>query len=170
MSANNIPKQKHPFDQDGKVLVNKEWYLALVSIVSSVNSSTLSQSSVADVSLLVQLDTQVDSDVDALRKKVSDLEKFVALLPDTQDPVITLVDEKGSGGTPGFAAGVDFTAGTSTTLTLSRGYKTAAALWVSFDGAVQGADQFSLIGKVLTFTSAIPVGTSKVFVKGLLQT
>nr|WKF58827.1 hypothetical protein HUO10_003328 [Paraburkholderia busanensis] len=77
-------------------------------------------------------------------------------------------DEKGSGGTYGFAAGVDFTAGTSTTLTLSQPYGSQANLIVAFDAAFQGADQFSLSGKTLTFTSAIPTGTSKVFVKGFL--
>jgi hypothetical protein len=77
-------------------------------------------------------------------------------------------DEKGSGGTPGFAAGVDFTAGTSTTLTLSQSYGWAANLIVTFDGAFQGPDQYSLNGKTLTFTSAIPNGTNKVFVKGFL--
>jgi hypothetical protein len=77
-------------------------------------------------------------------------------------------DEKGSGGTYGFAAGVDFTAGTSTTLTLSQPYGSQANLIVAFDAAWQGADQFSLSGKTLTFTSAIPTGTVKVFVKGYL--
>lgn len=78
-------------------------------------------------------------------------------------------DEKGSGGTYGFAAGTDFTAGTSTTLTLSQPYGSQANLIVAFDGAWQGADQFSLNDKTLTFTSPIPVGTSKVFVKGFLM-
>lgn len=83
-------------------------------------------------------------------------------------PVGAWYDEKGLGGTYGFAAGVDFTAGTSTTLTLSQPYGSQANLIVAFDGAWQGADQFSLSGKTLTFTSAIPVGTNKVFVKGFL--
>lgn len=78
-------------------------------------------------------------------------------------------DEKGSGGTYGFASGVDFTGGTTTTLTLSQAYGSQANLIVAFDGAYQGADQFSLSGKTLTFTSAIPSGTSKVYVKGFLM-
>lgn len=78
-------------------------------------------------------------------------------------------DEKGSGGTPGFAAGVDFTAGTTTSLTLSTNYGSQANLIVTFDGTWQGADQFSLSGKTLTFTAAIPVGTTKVFVKGFVS-
>lgn len=78
-------------------------------------------------------------------------------------------DEKGSGGTYGFAAGTDFTAGTTTTLTLSQPYGSQANLIVAFDGAWQGADQFSLSGKTLTFTSAIPSGTQKVYVKGFLM-
>lgn len=80
--------------------------------------------------------------------------------------ITSLVDEKGSGGTPGFAAGVDFVAGTTTSLTLTGTYATADDLWVAFDGAEQGADGYSLSGHTLTFTSAIPLGTSKVFVKG----
>lgn len=78
-------------------------------------------------------------------------------------------DEKGSGGTYGFAAGVDFTAGTTTSLTLSQPYGSQANLIIAFDGTWQGADQFSVSGKTLTFTSVIPVGVSKVYVKGFLM-
>lgn len=78
-------------------------------------------------------------------------------------------DEKGSGGTIGFAAGVDFTGGTSTTLTLSQPYGSAANLIVAFDAGFQGGDTFSLNGKTLTFTSAIPSGIQKVYVKGFLM-
>ena len=81
----------------------------------------------------------------------------------------TFTDEKGSGGTPGFASGVDFTAGTTTQLTLSKSYGSAANLFITFDGTWQGADQFALNGRILTFTSAIPVGTTKVFVKGFFS-
>ncbi|MCP3709728.1 hypothetical protein M3I54_22555 [Paraburkholderia sp. CNPSo 3274] len=97
-------------------------------------------------------------------------------IPDELEPMLRGLlapggwfDEKGSGGTYGFAAGVDFTAGTTTSLTLSQPYGYQANLIVAFDGAFQGADQFSLSGKTLTFTSAIPVGTTKVFVKGFLM-
>jgi|SRR5579863_986507 len=78
-------------------------------------------------------------------------------------------DEKGSGGTYGFAAGVDFTGGTTTSLTLSQGYGSAANLIVAFDAGWQGADQFSLSGRTLTFTSAIPSGIQKVYVKGFIM-
>jgi hypothetical protein len=78
-------------------------------------------------------------------------------------------DEKGSGGTIGFAAGVDFVGGTTTTLTLSQPYGSPANLIVSFDAGFQGGDTFSLIGKTLTFTSAIPSGIQKVYVKGFLM-
>lgn len=78
-------------------------------------------------------------------------------------------DEKGSGGTIGFAAGVDFTGGTTTMLTLSQPYGSQANLIVTFDGGFQGGDTFSLSGKTLTFTSAIPSGIQKVYVKGFLM-
>jgi len=80
-----------------------------------------------------------------------------------------MIDEKGSGGTPGFAANVDFTPGTTTVLTLSNNYGSSSNLWVTFDGAEQGADTFSLSGtnnETLTFNAPIPVGVEKVYVKG----
>lgn len=80
----------------------------------------------------------------------------------------SLTDEKGSGGQPGFVAGVDFVAGTTTTLTLSQAYGSASDLWVAFDAGEQGANTFTLSGKVLTFNAPIPAFTTAVFVKGAL--
>lgn len=77
-----------------------------------------------------------------------------------------MTNEEGSGGTPGFAANVDFTPGTTTSLTLSTNYGSAANLWVAFDSAEQGADSYSLNGTTLTFSAVIPVGVQKVYVKG----
>lgn len=80
-----------------------------------------------------------------------------------------MTDEKGSGGSVGFVNGVDFTAGTTTSLTLSSNYGSASNLWVEFDGVPQGGDTFSLGGtgnKTLTFNAPIPTGTNKVYVKG----
>jgi hypothetical protein len=82
--------------------------------------------------------------------------------------VSSLTDEKGSGGQPGFVAGVDFTAGTTTALTLSKSYGSAANLWVAFDGVEQGANTYTLSGTTLTFNAAIPAFTTNVFVKGAL--
>ena len=86
----------------------------------------------------------------------------------TGSAITTLTDEKGSGGQPGFVAGVDFTDGTSTSVTLSGVYASAADLWVSFDAAAQGANTYTYntVTKVLTFNAVIPVGTVNVFVKG----
>lgn len=190
-SKANLPVQKHPIDQEGKVFLNKEWYLAFVALVAQSNSSSSSGGSISDVQLIEAIDDFVGSDANVERSladvialiqalspqdstegliaRLRELEIKVALLPDYADPVLLFLDEKGSGGTPGFAAGVDFTAGTTSSLVLSRNYKTAAALWISFDATQQGPDQYTLSGKTLTFTSPIPVGTSKVFVKGFIQ-
>lgn len=83
-----------------------------------------------------------------------------------QIAVGNMTNENGIGGQPGFVNGVDFTAGTTTSLTLSQNYGSASNLWVSFDGVDQGADTYSLSGKTLTFNAPIPVGTNKVYVKG----
>lgn len=77
-----------------------------------------------------------------------------------------MTDEKGGDGNPGFKAGTDFTPGTTTSLTLSNNYGSAANIWVAFDAAEQGADSYSLSGTTLTFNAPIPNGTNKVFVKG----
>lgn len=76
----------------------------------------------------------------------------------------SLTDEKGSGGQPGFVAGVDFTSGVSTVLTLSKNYGSAANLWVAFDAGEQGANSYTLSGTTLTFNAPIIAGV--VFVKG----
>lgn len=64
-----------------------------------------------------------------------------------------------------FVGGVDFTAGVTTSLNLSRAPGNPANLEIFFDGAFQGPDQWSLSGAVVTFTSAIPAGISKVFAR-----
>lgn len=66
-----------------------------------------------------------------------------------------------------FSSGPGFTPGTSTTLTLDSSFANAARLWVFFDAAFQGDDQYSLNGSTLTFTGPIPVGVNKVYIKGL---
>lgn len=65
-----------------------------------------------------------------------------------------------------FTAGTNFTPGATTTLTLSKVYTSAAAVMVHFDGTFQATDQYSVAGNTITFTSAIPVGTSKVYARG----
>lgn len=68
-----------------------------------------------------------------------------------------------------FSSGTDFTPGTTTALTLTRSFGAIPRLWIFFDGMFQGDDQvLSLVGQTLTFTAAIPVGVSKVYVKGLV--
>lgn len=64
-----------------------------------------------------------------------------------------------------FTGGVDFTAGVTTQLTLSRPPGNPANLEIFFDPLYQGPDQWSLAGSVVTFTAPIPVGVSKVFAR-----
>lgn len=77
-----------------------------------------------------------------------------------------LTDEVGLGGTPGFAAGVDFTPNVSTSLLLSQAYGSKSNILVFFDASFQAPDQYSLTGSTLTFNSPIPSGVSKVYVRG----
>ncbi|WP_286882084.1 MULTISPECIES: hypothetical protein [unclassified Cupriavidus] len=65
-----------------------------------------------------------------------------------------------------FVAGTNFTPGTTTTLTLSQSYGTAANVQVHFDGTYQGTDQYTLNGAQIIFNVPIPVGVNKVYVVG----
>lgn len=88
------------------------------------------------------------------------------------DMVFAPVTVPGTGGNGSiadqiFSSGTDFTPGVTTSLTLSNAFTNGMQIWVFFDAAFQGDDQYSLTGSVITFTGAIPVGVSKVYVKGL---
>ncbi|MEM5461413.1 hypothetical protein VSR69_42585 [Paraburkholderia phytofirmans] len=77
-----------------------------------------------------------------------------------------LQDEIGNDGKPGFVAGVDFIAGATAQLTLSRAPGNKANVWIEFDGVYQGGDQIlSLVGTTLTLTAPIPLGTQRVYVR-----
>jgi len=65
-----------------------------------------------------------------------------------------------------FVAGVNFTPGTTTSLTLSQAYGSPANVQVHFDGTYQGTDQYSLNGNQITFTAPIPGGVNKVYIVG----
>jgi hypothetical protein len=61
-----------------------------------------------------------------------------------------------------YVAGVDFTAGSTTTLTLSSSDAVANAATITFDGVTQHRSTFSIVGATLTFTTAIPLGVLEV--------
>lgn len=83
--------------------------------------------------------------------------------------------ELGSNGRPGFKAGTDFTAGTTSTLTLSKSYGSVGNVFVAFDGVYQERDSYQISGSQITFGSwisnvftaaPIPVGVNNVDVVG----
>ena len=61
-----------------------------------------------------------------------------------------------------FTDGVNYTSGTTTTLTLSSTPSASTTLDIFFNGLYQEAATWSLTGAVITFTSAIPSGVSVV--------
>ncbi len=64
-----------------------------------------------------------------------------------------------------FAAGVGFTAGSSTTVTLTSTPGTENALIVMMDGVTQHHNTFSVSGTTLTFDAAIPTGVANIEVQ-----
>ncbi len=65
-----------------------------------------------------------------------------------------------------FAAGVDFTAGSSTSLTLSTAQADENNIVVSFDGITQHHNTYTLSGTTVTFSSAIPADVTNIEVRG----
>lgn len=61
-----------------------------------------------------------------------------------------------------FADGVDYTAGTTTQITLDTAPGTIANTQVYFDGVYQEKADYALAGTVITFDTAIPIGVSTV--------
>lgn len=73
-----------------------------------------------------------------------------------------------------FAAGVGFTAGSSTTVTLSTAPATENAIIVTMDGVTQHHDTYSVSGTTLTFDATIPSGITNIevqyYIKAILTT
>ena len=61
-----------------------------------------------------------------------------------------------------FLAGVGFTAGSSTTISLSSDPGTENAVVITFDGIVQHRTEYSVSGTTVTFTAAIPAAVAAV--------
>lgn len=64
-----------------------------------------------------------------------------------------------------FADGVDFTAGTTTFLTLNQNPGSTLNTDVRFDGVAQHISSYSLAGAVMTFDAPIPFGVQKVEIR-----
>ena len=62
-------------------------------------------------------------------------------------------------------SGVDFTAGSSTTVTLTADPGTENDLVINFDGVTQHHDTYSVSATTVTFDTAIPTGTLKIEAK-----
>ncbi|MDR5772075.1 MULTISPECIES: hypothetical protein [unclassified Caballeronia] len=66
-----------------------------------------------------------------------------------------------------FVDGIDYTSGSSTSVTLGKAYGDKANLGaVVMSGIVQDPDSYSLSGKTLSFNTPIPAGIPKIWLKG----
>ena len=69
-----------------------------------------------------------------------------------------------------YNSGTDFTPGTTTSLTMTGNPLVKANTQVYFDGSYQEKEDYNITGTTITFTSAIPIGTSKVEILFLTPT
>lgn len=162
----NVPLINVPFvDKNGNV--TEAWFIFLIQLWRRTggNATAPSNLTIADVLALEQtvapqlFGVEAGALADIVYPQLSPESSIADIVFPAQQPDI--LDQT-------FSSGSDFTPGTTVTLTLSTSFQSAARLWVFFDAAFQGDDQYSLTGTALTFTSAIPVGTNKVYVKGLM--
>jgi len=61
-----------------------------------------------------------------------------------------------------FVKGADFSAGVSTTITLSQSVDTENAVWIQMDGLSQHHDTFTISGTTVTFDAVIPASTDDI--------
>jgi hypothetical protein len=180
MTTTLMPMPKQQFNQNGVPLAGGKLFVYLAGTTTKTTSYTDSTGNVPNTNPIIldangQASVWLDptlyykfilspaTDTDPPTNPYWTVDNVVSPAPVA---VGNMNDEHGSGGAPGFVSGVDFTAGTTTSLTLSKNYGSASNLWVAFDASEQGADSFSLSGTTLTFNSPIPIGTNKVYVKG----
>lgn len=173
MSANlqtNVPLINVPFvDKNGNV--TEAWFLFLVQLFRRTGGTSGGGGTLTLADVLALEETFGVSMTDTGSPLTAEA-SFAQPQPDPGlgDMIFAPSPVTGSAGSvidQTFSSGSGFTPGTTTVLTLSSSFANAAQLWIFFDGTYQGDDQYSLSGTTLTFTSAIPVGTSKVYVKGL---
>lgn len=164
----DVPLVNVPFVDPASGRVSEPWFLFLIQLwrrtggTSGVPSGTLT---VADVLSLEETFALPTIDPGLASREMT------FGIPSSQDSLMEMIfapsnipdvyDQTFSGAT-------DFTPGTTSSLTLNRAFGLQARTWVFFDGIFQGDDQYSITGNALNFTSAIPVGVSKVYVKGVM--
>jgi len=177
----NVPLVNVPFvDKNGNV--TESWFLFLIQLWrrSGGNAPVPSNLTIADVLALEETFSPVQSIIgqDALVGETTfgsvgpadALGEMALATPSADSSIVDMVFAPAQAAEmldKTYSSGTDFTPGTTTTLTLPATFTNAQQLWVFFDGVFQGDDQYALSGTTLTFTSAITVGTSKVYVKGL---
>ncbi|SAJ96530.1 parallel beta-helix repeat-containing protein [Burkholderia multivorans] len=172
----DVPLVNVPFVDPRTGNVTEAWFLFLIQLWRRTggNSGTTPDSlTIGDVLALEETFSQSVSASDT----GSPLTSQVTFAPGSQEAalleMIFAPVGSSSAGSPGsvadqtFTSVTDFNPGVTTSLALANTFSNAQQLWVFFDGTFQGDDQYSLSGTTLTFTSAIPDGVSKVYVKGL---
>ncbi|WP_433705798.1 hypothetical protein [Paraburkholderia sacchari] len=169
----DVPLVNVPFVDPKTGNVTEAWFLFLIQLwrrTGGSGGSTPASLTIADV-LSVE-----DTFASAVSAPTVEPNAMTLAVPSQQAALLEMIfapiatSSTSSGGgivDQTFSSGTDFTPGVTTVLTLGNSFANGMQLWAFFDGTFQGDDQYTLSGTTLTFTSAIPVGVSKVYVKGL---
>jgi hypothetical protein len=169
--AADVPLISVPFVDARTGLINEAWFMFLVQLFRRTGGTSGGSSlTLADVLSLEDTFAPVSQVVGPNALAGEAIFGMIGPKDSMSEMIFAPTVSASTGGSVAdqtFSSGTDFTPGTTTTLTLGNSFANAQQLWVFFDAAFQGDDQYSLNGTTLTFTSAIPIGTSKVYVKGM---
>lgn len=173
--ATNVPLVNDQFVDPQTGRITEAWFLFLIQLWRRTGGNTPVTPGISIDDVFAVEETFGIAAPQSLKDSLS-VEMQMAIpsrqeaFPEMIFAPVALTTATGGNGTitdQSFSSGTDFTPGLTTSLTLSTTFLNASQIWVFFDGTFQGDDQYSLSGTTLTFTSAIPVGVSKVYVKGL---
>jgi len=138
------------FNLTAAATVGDGFVITLKKIDSSSNAVTVdaNSSETIDGALTVTLSTQYETTT-----LICDGSNWHTVLASTPGGSVTVDNYEDS---------TDYTAGSTTALTLSVTPASENSITVTFDGVMQHHDTYSLSGAVVTFDTAIPTGTSDV--------
>lgn len=172
MTANlnaNVPLINVPFVDLKTGMVTESWFLFLIQLFQRTGGS----SGTTPTTLTIADILSVEETFAAVAPKDKNLafeETFaqptvMSKISEMIFAPIVATSSSGSGWqSKTYSSGTDFTPGTTTSLPLPGSVTAGMTLLVFFDATYQGSDQYTVSGTTLTFSSAIPVGTQKVYV------
>lgn len=130
--------------------------------INAVNANKANIDAVAGNATNINAVNANKTNIDAVAANIADIDAVVTNLTDIQNApenaalVVDAIAQAVDGEKQLFLAGTNYTKGVTTQLTLTYTPAKSGTVSVIFDGIEQHLTEWSLVGKVITFTAAIP--------------